>query len=89
MYVCTHSAPLHLPPSLPLPTHLPTVSLEVANILKCVRPIHLDEVGVGCHKEVAPSAKAALPTATDTDLLEHTNVIDEDVKQSQLLTKAH
>ena len=74
----------------PLPhTHLSTVSFQVAHILKCARPIHLNEVGVGCRKEVSSCAKATLSTATDTDLFEHTDVIDEDVEQSQFLTEAH
>ena len=34
-------------------------------------------------------AKATLSTAADTDLLEHTDVINEDVEQSQFLTEAH
>jgi len=73
----------------PPPPHLSTVSFEVAHILKRVCPIHLNEVGVGCCKEVSSCAKAALSTAADTDLFEHADVIDEDVEQSQFLTEAH
>lgn len=90
MYACTHKPHKHTIQShLFTLTHLPTVSFEVAHILKCVRPIDLNEVRVGSCKEVSPSAKATLPAATDTDLLEHTDVIDEDVEQPQFLTEAH
>ena len=34
-------------------------------------------------------AKATLLTAANTDLFEHTDVIDEDVEQSHFLTEAH
>lgn len=65
--------------------YLPTVSLQVVQVLKRHRWIHLDDVAVDCSEQVPIVAEAALMAAVDGEFTAWVNIIQSEDHEAQLV----